>query len=1409
MPMSSKLWKAITESPFPWEREALEFIRQLLPDRDPFRAWTNFEFIADDGTINEIDILLLTTVGFYLIEIKSRPGILRGDAGTWTWDCEGRLHTVDNPVIAANRKAKKLKALLERQKACRKVRLPFLEPLVFCSATNLQCLLAGNAKYRVCLRDRDATADTPARAGIIAAVVRRECDGLDPHSRGVCDRPTAKAISQAMEQAGIRPSQRARRVSDYVLEQSIAEGPGYQDWLATHVQLRNVKRRIRLYVVRSEASADDRKTIERAALREFQLLETLQHPGILRTHGFTEHQLGPALVFEHEPSSIRLDHFLAQRGEQVGLDLRLHLMRQIAEVIRFAHEKKVVHRALSPQSVLVTDSDGDSPRVKIFNWQMGYRGGRTSTSLTGKIPGTAHVDQLVDDASTAYMAPEALGEGEGTGEHLDVFSLGALAYHLFSGKPPAANALELNEKLRQGNGLQISSVLNGATSELQDLIQLSTYPEVNARCDSVTDFLDLLDDVEEKLTSPDHNLIDDPTSAQMGDKLPGGLLVKKRLGSGSCALALLIERDGQEFVLKVARDSTQNDRLCAEGDILGKLRHQNIVEFHDRLELGGLTCLLMARAGSETLGDRLRKEGRLSVDLLQRFGEELLQALGFLDDEGIAHRDIKPDNIAIAEAGSGIKRRLVVFDFSLSRTPPENIQAGTTRYLDPFLPLRKPARWDLHAERYAAAMTLYEMATGTLPKWGDGVSDPSFLDCEVTLEPEHFDSNIREQLTVFFGKALRRRPKERFDNAEEMLRAWREVFAEMDQPLTAEDTDPGTLVPARLEAATLETYVAELGLGARATNALDRVNILTVRDLLEASSWRLNRLRGVANQTRRIIAEAVKVLRERLGVAIKPAVGATVVTAAENSDDIPDSTVLSIDLLAQRILKLRSQGKGETERQVIQALLGLNPELSDSWPSQSDVARLLDVAATQIWQILDKTQERWRRDPSLTKLRGDVSEILAKAGGVMAVGELRDALLLARGSVQDEPARSQLAMAVTRAVVEVERTMAEPRYIVRRDADRVMVAATQDLADYARRLGREADKLAKEDPLVPPTRVLQKLREASLPSGVEPLSDARLVRLAVAASHDASLSSRQEVYPRGMEARRALRLSQGALVGAVRLTVDQLRQRVSGRYPEAKPLPDRLQLDVLLNADGFDFDWDPTAENGIGAYISRFRDLISVTSETTRQRRMATQEPGEPPGEVTPEVAKARQFEEKLQRALQDGAFLALTVQPKYYEDARTEFCRRFPVQQIDFEAAFLKALEEVAEKAKVKWERVLLADANVESDDWKRLMLLVQRAMPALEEQIVAARQTVLLTYAGVLGRYNQMDLFDRLRDRVGRRDGIPGLWVLIPSDEQQPLPVMDGKAVPIIGPGQRARIPESWILNRHRANGQEGAHP
>src|SRR4051794_12617472 len=168
--MESPRWKIITTSKFEWERRALDFIRTALPDHDPYRAWSNFEFQADDGAIYEVDLLVLTKQGFWLVECKAWGGRIAGDSGSWTRTEGGRARSEDNPVLLANRKAKALSSLLKAQAAVAKVKLPWLDALAFLSADDVQCDLTGIARHRVCLKDRPAQGDRPGRKGILAAL---------------------------------------------------------------------------------------------------------------------------------------------------------------------------------------------------------------------------------------------------------------------------------------------------------------------------------------------------------------------------------------------------------------------------------------------------------------------------------------------------------------------------------------------------------------------------------------------------------------------------------------------------------------------------------------------------------------------------------------------------------------------------------------------------------------------------------------------------------------------------------------------------------------------------------------------------------------------------------------------------------------------------------------------------------------------------------------------------------------------------------------------------------------------------------------------------------------------------------------------------------------------------------------
>ena len=59
-------WTQCTPSEYAWERSALAYLKSVIPDREPYRAWANAEFIGADGSVNEIDLLLIAPAGIIL-----------------------------------------------------------------------------------------------------------------------------------------------------------------------------------------------------------------------------------------------------------------------------------------------------------------------------------------------------------------------------------------------------------------------------------------------------------------------------------------------------------------------------------------------------------------------------------------------------------------------------------------------------------------------------------------------------------------------------------------------------------------------------------------------------------------------------------------------------------------------------------------------------------------------------------------------------------------------------------------------------------------------------------------------------------------------------------------------------------------------------------------------------------------------------------------------------------------------------------------------------------------------------------------------------------------------------------------------------------------------------------------------
>ena len=1374
--MHDERWTQCTPSEYAWERAALAYLKTLLPSRDPFRAWSNAEFIADDGSVNEVDLLVLTANGLTVVEIKSWKGPISGDGTTWR---QARRASVDHPLLVTNRKAKRLKSMLQRTAAMRGKKVPFVEAAVFLSESDVDVTaVSGNGLSHVYGR--------AGHSGLPSLIEHLARPGPLDNEPG-----RVKALNRAIgQEIGLKPSPRSRTVGSFRLESApIQEGPGWQDFVAAHERFGDDRRRVRIYLRARADSHQQAEHLTRAAHREYVALRGVQHAGIPAPSDFVEHDLGPALVFPYDATIARLDHFLAEHAGHLDVHQRLTLLRAVAETVAYAHRRVLTHRALSPQCVWVR-RDEQGFQVQITDWQMA--GGVSLTTPSNPTSSRTMAD-LVDEASSAYCAPEWAWT-DARGVSLDVFSLGAVAFLLVTGEPPASAYGALTQRLKAQGALHPASQANGIAEELDRLVAHATEADAARRTPDVETFLAELDAVVTSLAVEEEPPpVVDPTEAEPGDELDGEYLVERRLGKGSTAVALLVsmvDDPDERAVLKVALDERKAGRLRAEAVTLALLGDQpGLVRLLDGPRaIGGRTALVVSSAGDRTLAHELRERGRLQPEWLQTWGADLLATLDYLERSGVAHRDIKPDNLGVAERKVKGRKGLVLFDFSLAHEPREDTDAGTPPYLDPFLGPPERRVWDQAAERYAVAVTLYEMATGRRPVYGMPGAHPGFGAADLTVEPELFDRAYAGGLAEFFTAALCRDAAKRHGTAEEMRLAWEKVFA--SQAAALRRPRAGRLTP--------ETPVAAAGLAPQVTTALERLGVSTAGEAAALPEAKLRWLPGVGSRTRELLLVEVPALAARL---------------AETAGLVAAEPTL-LDQVAARLLPADADAR---TRSFAEVLLGLSePSTSaGAFTTLKDAARTRKLEQGAARRIAATLEDNWVALPGMTELRQALGDTIEAAGGVAPAPYCAAALLERLGSAVDEPLRTPLAAAVLRAALDAEyadeASDSDPRLMyARMPRGAILVAAGQaaggdgpssaDRLDWANRLGAEADGLSAADPLPAAARVVAALRAVrpAAASDQAAATDDQLVALAVAASRQAAAAPTMELYPVGLDAALALRLCAGALVGADRITAEQVAQRVAIRYPEAAPLPGRPALDALLEQAGVPLAWDPELRR----YAAR-RAVVSGATALVSSRgrgslgRATSSEGGTGAGRWRRVEDPLLAADSKLAASLDGGGWLVVSVRPRQVAAAGRALAT-LPVAVVDVEAVLLAAMAEFASDRKVAWATVLAADAaDRSSRDWLNLRRVLEAGLAEVRRAISSNGPAVVLVNAGVLARYDTgLGLLAEVRDGLrtaGGEGALRTLWLLLPWADEDKWPLLDGAAVPMLDT-EWLRLPRGW---------------
>jgi predicted Ser/Thr protein kinase len=200
--------------------------------------------------------------------------------------------------------------------------------------------------------------------------------------------------------------------------------------------------------------------------------------------------------------------------------------------------------------------------------------------------------------------------------------------------------------------------------------------------------------------------------------------VVRELGRGGMGTVYLAHESGldRDVAIKVlppdkAQSDLYRERFRREARTAARLSHPNIVPLHAFGEHEGMLYYVMGYVEGESLADRLSREGRLAEPESRRILAAVADALHYAHQQGVLHRDVKPQNILL-EKGSG---RPMLTDFGISKITAEGtaltstgIVVGTPDYMSPEQASGSP---DLgpRSDLYSLGVVGYAMLSGQLP----------------------------------------------------------------------------------------------------------------------------------------------------------------------------------------------------------------------------------------------------------------------------------------------------------------------------------------------------------------------------------------------------------------------------------------------------------------------------------------------------------------------------------------------------------------------------------------------------------------------------------------------------------------------------------------------------------------------
>lgn len=247
-----------------------------------------------------------------------------------------------------------------------------------------------------------------------------------------------------------------------------------------------------------------------------------------------------------------------------------------------------------------------------------------------------------------------------------------------------------------------------------------------------------------------------------------------QIGSGgmSDVYKALCHKLNRLVAIKVLKEEFSSDsgfvsKFKMEAQAAARLSHPNIVNIFDVVDEGTLHYIVMELIEGITLKNYISKKGCLEVKEAIGIAISVAQGIAAAHEQGIIHRDIKPQNIIIARDG-----KVKVADFGIARAASSQTLSanavGSVHYISP-----EQARGgysDARSDIYSLGITMYEMVSGRVPFQGDNTVTVALAHLEAPITPPSFyNDSIPVGIENIILKSTEKKPEFRYGSMHEMV----------------------------------------------------------------------------------------------------------------------------------------------------------------------------------------------------------------------------------------------------------------------------------------------------------------------------------------------------------------------------------------------------------------------------------------------------------------------------------------------------------------------------------------------------------------------------------------------------------------------------------------------------------------